>query len=316
VPAGDLKFVIFRDLRDGYKWRLRSAMITAAAVVVCGAAFMAASTQEAKATFPGSNGRIAFTLFPEVGDSEIYKVRPDGSGLKEVTFNATDDVRPAWSPDGTRISFTRFEKIFVKDTTSAQVVRLTDDTGISSFASAWSPDGTRLAFDSNRDGDQEIYTMNSLDGSGLEKLTDNQNHDVEPTWSPDGTKIAFSRDYDIWVMNADGTKQKNLTDSPELDEYEPDWSPDGAKIAFTNGSSSDIWVMDADGSGRVNLTNTPSVSDDYPAWSPNGNKIAFESRGDIFKMNSDDGSGRVNLTNTPDSGEYLPDWQAAPTPSG
>ena len=55
--------------------RLR-AMISAAAVVACVAAFMAASTEEAKASFPGKNGRIAFTLFPEVGDSEIYKVFP------------------------------------------------------------------------------------------------------------------------------------------------------------------------------------------------------------------------------------------------
>jgi tol-pal system beta propeller repeat protein TolB len=290
-------------------------MISAAAVVACVAAFMAASTEEAKASFPGKNGRIAFTLFPEVGDAEIYKMRPDGSGPKQVTFNSTDDVRPAWSPDGTRISFTRVEKIFVKDTRSGQVVRLTDNTGISSFDSAWSPDSARLAFDSNRDGDNEIYTMNSSDGSKLTKLTDNQNHDVEPAWSPDGTKIVFSRDYDIWVMNADGTNQKNLTDSPELDEYEPDWSPDGAKIAFTNGSSSDIWVINADGSRRVNLTNTPSVGDDHPAWSPNGNKIAFESRGDISKMNAD-GSRQVNLTNTPESGEYLPDWQATPAPSG
>jgi hypothetical protein len=120
--------------------RLRT-MISAAAVVACVAAFMAASTEEAKASFPGKNGRIAFTLFPEVGDAEIYKMRPDGSGPKQVTFNSTDDVRPAWSPDGTRISFTRVEKIFVKDTRSGQVVRLTDNTGISSFDSAWSPDG-------------------------------------------------------------------------------------------------------------------------------------------------------------------------------
>jgi len=293
--------------------RLR-AMISAAAVVACVAAFMAASTEEAKASFPGENGRIAFTLFPDVGDSEIYKISPDGSGLKQVTFNSADDVRPAWSPDGRKISFTRFEKIFVKDTRSGQVVRLTDNTGISSFASAWSAGGTRLAFDSNRDGDQEIYTMNSSDGSRLAKLTDNHNHDGEPTWSPDGTRIAFSRDYDIWVMDADGTDQVNLTDSPELDEYEPDWSPDGNKIAFTEGSSSDIWVMNADGSRRANLTNTPSVGDDHPAWSPNGNKIAFESRADIFKMNAD-GSGQTNLTNTPESGEYLPDWQATSAPS-
>jgi Tol biopolymer transport system component len=116
---------------------------------------------------------------------------------------------------------------------SGRVVRLTDNTGISSFNSAWSPDGARIVFDSYRDGDQEIYTIDSSDGSGVKKLTDNRNHDVNPTWSPDGTRIAFERDYDIWVMNADGTGQKNLTNTTgSASEYEPDWSPDGVKIAF------------------------------------------------------------------------------------
>jgi Tol biopolymer transport system component len=297
----------------------RTVLLLASGVLVMllssGAALIAvlAVPKEAEAALPANNGWIAFTHFPQVGDSEIYKMLPDGSRYKQVTFNTTNDIRPAWSADGTRIALERYSRIFVKDIRTGQPVRLTSGFG---EGPAWSPNDTKVIFSDYRDGDQEIYTMNSSDGSGLRKLTDNQNHDVSPVWSPDGTKIAFERDYDIWVMDADGTDQVNLTNSPSLSEYEPDWSPDGIKIAFTNGSWSDIFVMNADGSRQVNLTNTPSVNDDDPTWSPNGNKIAFESRGDLFKMNAADGSQQVNLTNTPESGEYLPDWQATPATSG
>jgi Tol biopolymer transport system component len=291
-------------------------MIAAALLVACAVALLALP-KEAQATFPGKNGRIAFMLHPEIGDVEIYAMLPDGSGLKQVTYNSVTDARPAWSPDGTKISLSRLDKIFVKDTTNGQVVRLTDNAGISSFDSAWSPDGTRLAFDSNRDGDQEIYTMNSSDGSDVRKLTDNQNHDVVPTWSPDGSTIAFMRDYDIWVMSADGTNQKNLTSSPDLSEYEPNWSPDGTKIVFEKWggelANTDIFVINADGSGLRNLTNTPTLGEDYPAFSPNGRKLAFTEHGDLWVMNAD-GTTRHNLTNTPSVLESVPDWQRLPVP--
>jgi tol-pal system beta propeller repeat protein TolB len=293
------------------------ASLAATTLVAIGLAAVA-TQKPAEATFPGKNGWIALTLFPGVGDAEIYKMFPDGSGLKQVTNNSTHDVRPAWSPDGTRISFSRFDKVFVKDLRSGQVVRLTDNAGIPSFASAWSPDGTRLAFDSYRDGDNDIYTMNSSDGSEVMKLTDNQNHDVNPTWSPDGTKIVFERDYDIWIMDADGTDQKNLTNTTVASEYEPDWSPDGTRIAFEKwgsadlGNQTDIIAIKPDGSGLTNLTKTPGVSEDYPAWSPNGRKLAFTEHGDIWVMNAD-GTNRNNLTNTPRVTEYVGDWQAMPT---
>jgi TolB protein len=273
---------------------------------------VAATQKPAEATFPGKNGRMAFALFPEGGDAEIHTMRPDGSGLRPVTSNSTHDVRPAWSPDGTKLSFTRHEQILVKDMRSGRVVRLTDDAGISSFGSAWSPDSARLAFDSNRDGDQEIYAMDSSDGGGVKKLTDNQNHDVNPAWSPDGTRIAFERDYDIWVMNADGTGQKNLTNTADsASEYEPNLSPDGTKIAFTR--DGDIWVMGSGGTNQKNLTNTTSLGEDYPAWSPNGRKLAFTEHDDIWVMDAD-GTNRTNRTNTPRVTEYVGDWQPIPTP--
>jgi Tol biopolymer transport system component len=289
----------------------------AATVLVATVLAVAATQDPAEAAFPGKNGRIAFALFPGVGDAEIHTMRPDGSGLRPVTDNSAHDVRPAWSPDGTKLSFTRHEKIFVKYTSSGQIVRLTDNAGISSFDSAWSPDGARIAFDSNRDGDQEIYAMDSSDGSGVAKLTDNHNHDVDPVWSPDGVRIAFERDYDIWVMNADGTDQVNLTESPGSSEYQPNWSSDSTKIVFSKWggelATTDIWVMNTDGSGLLNLTNTPASGEVYPVWSPNGRKMAFTEHDDIWVMNTD-GTNRNNLTNTPDASEYVGDWQPLAAP--
>ena len=92
-------------------------------------------------------------------------------------------------------------------------------------------------------------------------------------------KIVFwsNRDgnYEIYVMDADGSNQTNLTNSNDLYERFPSWSPDGTKIIFTSAGvrlvfggadgNGDIFVMDADGSNQTRLTNN-SASDMYPDW--------------------------------------------------
>ena len=114
-------------------------------------------------------------------------------------------------------------------------------------------------------------------------------------------KIAFSSDRDgnheIYVMNADGTNQKRLTNT-EADEFHSSWSPDGTKIAFdSDWFGSEIYVMNADGTNQVNLTNHPRY-DWSPSWSPDGTKIAFMSDRDglvIYVMNAD-GTNQTHLT--------------------
>ena len=169
----------------------------------------------------------------------------------------------------------------------------------------------QIAFETQRDGNPEIYVMNP-DGSGLLRLTDNPARDAEPYVSFDGTKIAFVSDRDggdneIWVMNVDGTNLVRLTNSLGSDT-EPAWSPDGTKIAFASerdGGKSEVYVMNADGSDPVRLTNVAG-RDGLPAWSPDGTQIAFMSERDvvdddgnleIYVMNADGSGVPANLTN-------------------
>ena len=126
--------------------------------------------------------------------------------------------------------------------------------------------------------------------------------------------IAFAsrRDgnYEVYVMEAEGSGQTNLTNSPGFDS-DPAWSPDGSSIAFSSDRDGDleVYVMNADGSGQTNLTSNPGT-DFQPAWSPDGSRIAFSSDRDgdleVYVMNAD-GSGQTNLTSNPGT-DFQPAW--------
>ncbi len=140
--------------------------------------------------------------------------------------------------------------------------------------------------------------MNS-DGSGRIRLTEFRGYN--PRWSPDGKRIAFTLGRDessnIWVMNADGTDETQLTDD-SLRVFRPSWSPDGQQIAFYDIAEGRLHLMDADGSDVIRLTNSRAV-EHITAWSPDSQRIAFSARVSggcqIYTIRTD-GSDLMQLT--------------------
>ncbi len=195
-------------------------------------------------------------------------------------------------------------------------------------APAWSPDGRTIVFVSWRDGNGEVYAMDA-DGTSPRNLTQNPAQDVHPAWSPDGRRIAFvssrspssrckpgpgpcwddlNRQSEIYVMNADGSRKRNLTRRAHDDN--PTWSPDGRRIAFLRATGSyrhhryHLYVMNADGSGLRNLMQIAAVAyfSSHPVWSPDGQTI-YSGR----YLISTDGSGARKLPYIPLIAVWSPD---------
>jgi tol-pal system beta propeller repeat protein TolB len=162
---------------------------------------------------------------------------------------------------------------------------------------AWSPDGKRIAFASLRDGNKEIYVMNT-DGSNLRRLTNDPASDSSPRWSADG-RILFTSNRagqaDVYVMDAAGGNVSRLT---TVLAKEAAWAPDGRKVTFVSRSPEmiggqfwlQIWAMDADGSNVRMVTRSPHSTFE-PTWSPDGSAIAFTNeyhgtRANIFEIDS------------------------------
>ena len=177
-----------------------------------------------------------------------------------------------------------------------------------------SPLWGKIVFYSHRDGNTEIYTMNS-NGSNQTRLTFNEASDSSPVWSPNGQQIAFHSYRDgnaeIYVMDADGKNPRNLTRHPAFD-VAPVWSPDGSQIAFESNRTAeegrpeiDIYVMDADGSNVKQITDLGFAS--RPKWSPDGEWILFQG-GEIFALHID-GTGLWQVSvPKPNTGMYLGGW--------
>jgi Tol biopolymer transport system component len=285
--------------------------------VAVGAVALAMMVPFSRATFPGTNGSLAYDA--KIGKHyQLFTNKADGSAPQQLTHVADGDALwAAWSPNGKQIAFERdvYEGVRVK---RAVIYTMNADgsrprsltpTGLN-VQPAWSPDGRLITFGNaqcvsratwcvhNAGADrspQAAILVMAANGSRVRRVVTMpllaDGFGASPTFSPDGKRIAFAwhkkAGAAIFTMSASGGGLKQVTPWQKdglTDKI--DWSPDGARIAFSSpgigerpGISSNVFTVRTDGTGRVQLTfnRGGKVNNGLDSWSPDGKQIAFVS---------------------------------------
>ena len=211
---------------------------------------------------------------PKGGYYDIYAANADGSNVVRLT-HVRDARLPAWSPDGTRIAYTRQDgdgsQIYVMNADGSAAVALTNGSAFN-VRPSWSPDGSRIAFESVAEGNADVYVM-SADGSGLTRITTDPAGDYDPVWSLDGD-IAFASDRSpsgIYVMRPDGSGVRLVESDGDIANLNLGWSPDGRLLAFSSSRGSGfaraVYVLD------ISSNTVTQVTDRGPIWGPSWQPI-------------------------------------------
>ncbi|WP_419552771.1 cell wall-binding repeat-containing protein [Candidatus Poriferisodalis sp.] len=201
-------------------------------------------------------------------------------------------VRAAWSPDCSRIAYDDKGNLWTAQADGSDPVQLTFGARKNEGSGTWSSDRSRLTF--------------------------NTQADFSPVWSPDGARIAFLRYTGVWiqgdepvdhiyVINADGTGEVQLTDADATDKR-PSFSPDGQRVVFerldlegdpsdpdSGWSKNSVMIIDADGRNETRVYQGGG-GEVYPRWTPDGQRISFPNVGR--------GLGTVRLDGT----DWKPVW--------
>ena len=280
------------------------------AVVLACLALLTAAVGTIAAAPAKAPWRIALTTDRE-GDSDVYAMNADGSGVRKLTRARGVDGAGPFSPDGRKLLYYRNQGgVWVMNADGTGKRNLTPNQGFNA-PGGWSPDARKIVFTSNRDGNNEVYVMNA-NGSGQRNLLPSpSSQEFAGPWSPDGKTVLFTSDRDgnweLYAVDADGKNPRNLSRSPGIDGRGAGfaWLPDGRRIVFSStrdtrdDDNPELYVMKADGSDVRRITRLPGA--EYVlSVSPDGRKLAFgrypaKPRWAFWVMNAD-GTGLRKVT--------------------
>lgn len=236
----------------------------------------------------GTPGAAASQLL-FISERRLYRVDSDGAGLTQVSAPGEEVLSPAWSPDGSRLVYTRFGAgagplVLLSPATGQRQVVAGTGTGLN-ITPAFSPDGRLLAFARSDESGTDIFTVDVAQNCCLQRLTVGRYSDnLSPTFAPDGRRLAFvstrAGQPQVYGMASDGTDQDLLAPfdyGATGSSNAPEWSPDGASVVFHRDVNRAPQVFVLDVASRKVRQLTSSGRNEDPTWAPDGRHIAFVS---------------------------------------
>ncbi|HLM09667.1 MAG TPA: Ig-like domain-containing protein [Thermoleophilaceae bacterium] len=331
------------------RWTLVCSVVVAALGTLAATAF-------ATIRAPGPNGPFVFTSGrggPDFNDdnAKIWVTGPFGGPAVQVTFGDTRHSHPNWSPDRTRIVYSKSvtgagpRDLWVRDLVKKSEVRITNSVA-DEDRGAWSPDGTKIAYGSKvGTGQSDIYvfTVGGTINSGANVTNTATVSEDKPAWTPDGQEFYYARDpsgpafndtNDIYRKPATaGGGAGDPVVATAVNEWQPAVSPDGLRLCYSAGGMSDGGAGDVD----VNLANTNGINSNITfwkasaavgefncVWSPDGTQIGYVegvfSNGKLMRANADGSGGSSLVANDVLLGQSKhfdgnPDWTYNPSPT-
>ncbi len=285
----------------------------------------------AQASFPGRNGRIAYTQLDSAYHSQIRTVGPNGGRVRTLTPARGSASDPAFSANGKWIAYSDFKlhrasatDIYRMRSNGRHKRRLTGDRhhghlpAVQEDSPVFSPNGKWIAFVRRTSHGPTIFKM-KRNGHHVRRLSrGRRRNDTGPSWSPNGRWIAFTRTNkrgktQIYRMRPNGKHAHRVTAG-----VAPSWSPNGRRIAYHRYpphnafSRREIFTVRPNGHGRRQITHLGSVDALYPSFSPGGHWITFvRGGGEVWKVRAN-GRGLTKVVAQPAGagGMSFTSWQA------
>jgi hypothetical protein len=275
----------------------------------------------------GGGARIVFMgSGPGSWYTDIFSIRPDGTGVRRLTDDEHVDHSPALSPDGRRIAYVSERdlrrQIFLMNADGTGVRRLTH--ALSShdghdYDPAWSHDGRWIAFISTREGDPQLYRVRP-DGTGLTRVLATGELAgrtcaalAHPAWHPAELRLVAvcgqhgTSGTDLLLVDV-GAGEVTRIAGGGANHLRPRWHPDGERIILQSDRSGrfQIWSIRADGTALTQLRSSV-YHEQYPVWSPDGTQFAYSMQGEVYVADADGTAARRLAPSG--YGSAHPDWR-------
>ena len=223
--------------------------------------------------------QLVFFAVGNGGKGDIFVADWNGKNIRNITNSPDFESWPTWTPDGTRIGYTRCSDgkcqfISVKPDGS-DPVRLLEKADVALLSAVWSPDMSHILMSGNIEGGFNQIYISEIDGSNLQKLTNNLADLYSQTYSPDGLRIAFGQFFgseqldktDIYILNLVNNELDNLTNGIPPYQGSVQWSNFGNWLAFQGeiDGISNIYLIRPDGSDLIEVTQG-NQGNYIPAW--------------------------------------------------